>query len=133
MTDGVNLEAAAQHEDVIDVTRILSNDIAAILRMYGVEAARSAIVREISGVFAVYGITVDYRHLSLIADYMTHAGGYRPFNRYGMASGASPLSKASFETTVRTHAAVHASRQRSHARTHAGSDAPTCHLVRRMR
>ena len=34
------------------------------------EAARTAIVKEISDVFDVYGIKVNYRHLSLIADYM---------------------------------------------------------------
>ena len=32
--------------------------------------ARAAIVREISGVFGVYNIEVDLRHLELIADYM---------------------------------------------------------------
>ena len=32
--------------------------------------ARAAIVREISGVFSVYNIEVDLRHLELIADYM---------------------------------------------------------------
>jgi hypothetical protein len=32
--------------------------------------ARAAIVREISGVFGVYSIEVDIRHLELIADYM---------------------------------------------------------------
>ena len=31
--------------------------------MYGVEAARTAITREISAVFGVYGISVDMRHL----------------------------------------------------------------------
>lgn len=34
------------------------------------EAARTAIVSEIGNVFRVYGISVDYRHLALIADYM---------------------------------------------------------------
>jgi hypothetical protein len=32
--------------------------------------ARAAIVKEISGVFRVYNIEVDIRHLELIADYM---------------------------------------------------------------
>ena len=41
------------------------------MRQYGVEAARTAITKEIQSVFAPYGISVDYRHLSLIADYMT--------------------------------------------------------------
>ena len=32
--------------------------------------ARAAILREMSGVFGVYSIKVDARHLELIADYM---------------------------------------------------------------
>ena len=36
----------------------------------GVEAARAAIVNQIAGVFSVYGINVNRRHLGLIADYM---------------------------------------------------------------
>ena len=49
---------------------VYSNDIYAILKTYGIEMARAAIVREISGVFRVYNIEVDIRHLELIADYM---------------------------------------------------------------
>lgn len=48
-------------------------------------------------VFGAYGINVDYRHLSLIADYMTFEGVYKPFNRIGIKSNASPLQKMSFE------------------------------------
>ncbi len=56
--------------------------------------------QEISGVFRVYGIAVDYRHLSLIADYMTFEGTYKPFNRIGLESNSSPFQKMSFETTM---------------------------------
>jgi DNA-directed RNA polymerase I subunit RPA1 len=54
----------------LDINKIYSNDIQGILETYGVEAARQAIVNEIGGVFAVYGISVDPRHLGLVADYM---------------------------------------------------------------
>lgn len=50
--------------------------------------------------FGVYGIHVDYRHLSLIADYMTYEGVYKPFNRIGIKSNSSPLQKMSFETCM---------------------------------
>jgi DNA-directed RNA polymerase I subunit RPA1 len=76
------------------------NDVWAILGAYGVEAARAAIVAEVSAVFGAYGIAVDPRHLSLIADYMTYEGGYKPLSRIGMASSTSPLLKMSFETTI---------------------------------
>lgn len=39
------------------------------------------------------------RHLSLIADYMTFEGGYKPFNRIGIESSVSPFAKMTFETT----------------------------------
>jgi hypothetical protein len=49
---------------------IYSNDIYAILKTYGVEMARAAILKEMGGVFGAYNIQVDRRHLELIADYM---------------------------------------------------------------
>lgn len=85
---------------MLEWTSTTSNDIHAVLGTLGVEAARAQIVSEIAGVFAVYGISVDYRHLSLIADYMTRQGTYLPFNRSGMEWSASPLLKMSFESTV---------------------------------
>ena len=50
--------------------------------------------------FAAYAIQVDYRHLSLVADYMTFEGKYKPFNRLGINSNASPLQKMTYETTM---------------------------------
>ncbi|KAI8915720.1 hypothetical protein EDD86DRAFT_185781 [Gorgonomyces haynaldii] len=98
-TDGCNLTAMWEFDNVIDVNRIYTNDIAAVLRTFGVEAARQAITQEIASVFGVYGINVDTRHLSLIADYMTFEGGYKPFNRIGMNSNPSPFAQMSYETT----------------------------------
>ncbi|KAI9502457.1 hypothetical protein BX070DRAFT_14210 [Coemansia spiralis] len=83
----------------IDINHLYTNDIAAILRVYGVEAARQAIVREVGKVFGAYDITVDKRHLGLVADYMTFEGGFKPFNRIGLSSSSSPFAKMSFEST----------------------------------
>ena len=58
-------------QDLIDCNRLSTNSPAAMLAAYGVEACRACIVREVSGVFGAYGIGVDPRHLSLIADFMT--------------------------------------------------------------
>eukprot|EP00879_Flechtneria_rotunda_P028568 GHRR01030720.1.p1 GENE.GHRR01030720.1~~GHRR01030720.1.p1 ORF type:complete len:128 (-),score=21.82 GHRR01030720.1:121-504(-) len=52
-------------------------------------------------VFGAYGIGVDPRHLGLIADFMTHQGGYRACNRLGIDSEISPLLKMSFETAAK--------------------------------
>eukprot|EP01035_Chromulina_nebulosa_P018336 gene18336-24027_t len=71
-----------------------------ILLTYGVEAARTSIVNEVIGVFSVYGIDVNIRHLTLIADFMTNKGLYQPMNRYGMVEKPdSSLLQMSFETT----------------------------------
>nr|AIE40066.1 RNA polymerase subunit 2 [Wolfiporia cocos] len=104
-TNGSNIPglwqfACSDADSMIDENGIYSNDIYAILCAYGVEAARATILQEIGGVFAVYKIDVDIRHLELIADYMTFEGGYKPFNRKGISVNPSPLLKASYETTA---------------------------------
>lgn len=100
LTEGENLSAMWEYQDVLDPRRFFTNDIAAMLRLYGVEACRASIVREVNGVFSGHGISVDLRHLSLIADYMTRGGGYQAFNRMGIKNNVSPFMKMSFETTV---------------------------------
>ncbi|CAK9780803.1 beta and beta-prime subunits of DNA dependent RNA-polymerase [Cutaneotrichosporon oleaginosum] len=100
-TEGSNIRGMwSLADELVDLDKIGSNDVYAILQTYGVEAARRTIINEMAGIFGVYGIGVDYRHLTVIADYMTHAGGYSPFNRTGISQKSSPLLKASFETTV---------------------------------
>ncbi|KAJ2542894.1 hypothetical protein GGF49_002527, partial [Coemansia sp. RSA 1853] len=89
----------AKSHEWVNINNLYTNDIAAILRTYGVEAARMSIMREIGNVFGAYDIGVDKRHLSLVADYMTFEGGFKPFNRVGLSSSPSPLAKMSFEST----------------------------------
>ena len=43
---------------------------------------------------------MNNRHLTLIADYMTFDGSYRPFNRLGIEDNPSPLQQMTFETAV---------------------------------
>ena len=99
-TDGCNLSAILDYQEMIDPHRILTNDIGAMLAHYGVEAARATIMREMSAVFSSHGISVDNRHINLIADFMTREGGFTPFSRIGMKGSVSPFMKMSFETTV---------------------------------
>ncbi|KAI0518577.1 hypothetical protein F5B22DRAFT_644885 [Xylaria bambusicola] len=99
-TDGVNLEAMQKYGDFINPNDIKTNDIAAVLRVYGVEAARQSIILELGGVFGGHGISVDKRHLNLIGDYMTRNGTFTPFNRNGLKGNVSPFTKMSFETTL---------------------------------
>jgi len=99
-THGVNFLAVWQQPEA-DSSRIKCNDIHQILKTYGVEAARNTITQEISGVFGVYGIAVDNRHLALIADFMTFQGTYLAMNRNCMGARPSVLQKATFETSMK--------------------------------
>jgi len=99
VTEGVNFQAMWEQEDFIDVDGVRSNDIASVLKTYGVEAARNTIVYEINNVFSRYAISVSFRHLDLIADMMTRQGSYLAFNRQGMETSTSSLMKMSYETT----------------------------------
>merc|ERR1712070_22275 len=98
-TAGINFTEMWKLENV-DHNKLMSNDIWAVRCAYGVEAARNTIVNQIRSVFGVYGIEVDPRHLTLIADYMTFGGDYTPMNRTGMWETSSPFLQMSFETTA---------------------------------
>ncbi|KXL42422.1 MAG: hypothetical protein FE78DRAFT_154425 [Acidomyces sp. 'richmondensis'] len=99
-TVGVNLKAMWEYQHIIHPHHIYTNSIHDILTHYGVEAARNAIVIELQSVFGGHGISVDPRHLTLIADYMTRGGMYQAFSRMGYRGNPSPFMKMSFETTV---------------------------------
>ena len=100
-TAGINFEEIWKLDETeVDHDGLLSNDIWQIRTSYGVEAARNTIVQQITSVFGVYGIQVDPRHLSLIADYMTYEGDYKPMSRNGMKHNSSAFLQMSFETTA---------------------------------
>lgn len=101
VTDGVNLLAMREHQDIVHPHTLYTNSIAHMLTHYGVEAARASIVREMTAVFEGHNISVDNRHLNMISDVMTHSGGFKAFSRMGLVKeSTSPLMKMSFETTV---------------------------------
>lgn len=89
-----------KYDNVLNLNKLYSNDIYNISQIYGIEAANRVIIREISEVFKMYGITVDSRHLTLVADYMTFNGTFQPLSRKGMENSASPLQQMSFESSL---------------------------------
>lgn len=97
-TEGANIEAMFQFDQILDLKRLSCNNIHDMARYYGIEAANRTIVREIVNVFKAYAIDVNKRHLTLIADYMTYEGRYKPFNRIGIENNPSPLQQV--RTTV---------------------------------
>ena len=56
---------------MVDATRTVSNDALDVLKMLGIEACRSVIMKEIRSVLNIYGIDVNYRHLAILIDIMT--------------------------------------------------------------
>ncbi|KAL7068203.1 putative DNA-directed RNA polymerase I largest subunit [Cryptosporidium serpentis] len=88
--------------DLVLHNNIRSNDIQTVYKYYGIEAARKCLINELTNVFAVYGINVDYRHLSLIGDAVTFSGSIRVFSRVGnVAHSTSPFLQMSFETSIK--------------------------------
>ncbi|EFN81707.1 DNA-directed RNA polymerase I subunit RPA1 [Harpegnathos saltator] len=99
-TDGLNIVEMFKYDSILNLNKLYSNDIYNISQTYGIEAANRVIIKEIRDVFKMYGITVDSRHLSLIADYMTFDGTFQPLSRKGMENSSSPLQQMSFESSL---------------------------------
>lgn len=99
-TEGENIDALMMYYKVFDLRRIYTNNVHRMAQIFGIEAANRTLIREIVRVFGAYGIEVDHRHLSLLADYMTYEGVYKPCNRIGLKTNASPLQKITFETST---------------------------------
>ncbi|CAL8301311.1 unnamed protein product [Arctogadus glacialis] len=100
-TEGINMHELFKYSDILDLNRLYSNEVHAMANTYGIEVALRIIEKEIRDVFAVYGIEVDPRHLSLVADYMCFEGVYKPFNRFAIRSNSSPLQQMTFETSYK--------------------------------
>ena len=99
-TEGVNFCEVFKHGRILDLNRLHSNDIHKVAEMYGIEAARNVLIKELQYVFGVYGSSIDFRHISLVADYMVKTGTYVGLNRYGISNSTSLLQKMTFETSM---------------------------------
>ena len=101
ITAGSNLADVLQLEEV-DAYRTTTNNIFEIENVLGIEAARQAIVNEISKVIEDQGLNVDFRHIMLVADTMCVGGTVKGITRYGVVSDkSSVLARASFETPIK--------------------------------
>jgi len=86
----------------VDIKRTTSNDLHQINKILGIEAARAAIIREVLDTMKEAGLTVDIRHVMLVADIMCSDGNIRPIGRHGVSGEkGSVLARASFEETVK--------------------------------
>ena len=99
-TDGVNLKTV-MCIDGVDFKRTYSNSCIEIFNVLGIEAARAAIMKELRGVIEFDGSYVNYRHLALLCDLMTHRGSLMAITRHGInRADTGALMRCSFEETV---------------------------------
>ncbi|MDI9620034.1 MAG: DNA-directed RNA polymerase subunit A'' [Candidatus Nezhaarchaeota archaeon] len=103
--EGSNLQGILNNLDElegIDPTKVMTNNINEIASVLGIEAARNAIINEMTNVLREQGLDVDVRHIMLVADLMTMTGKVRQIGRHGVSGEkASVLARAAFEVTTK--------------------------------
>lgn len=83
----------------VDINRTYCNDTSIIYKTFGIEAARSALIKEFETVFS--GNDVNHTHIALLADVMTNNGGIISIDRHGINRlDTDPMGRASFEKTI---------------------------------
>ncbi|KAL8870861.1 MAG: hypothetical protein Q9174_003190 [Haloplaca sp. 1 TL-2023] len=99
-TEGTALGEVLAIEGV-DTRRTYTNSFVEILEVFGIEATRSALMRELTAVLAFDGSYVNHRHLALLVDVMTSRGQLMPITRHGInRADTGALMRCSFEETV---------------------------------
>ena len=85
----------------VDTTRTYSNSFIEVFEVFGIEATRSALMRELTAVLAFDGSYVNHRHLALLVDVMTSRGHLMAITRHGInRADTGALMRCSFEETV---------------------------------
>ena len=98
---GSNIEGILE-VDGVDKSRLYTNDIFEMYKVFGVEAARNALAYELHKTIEGQGITVNSRHVLLVADAMTSRGVIESIGRHGLVgSKESVFARAAFEETVK--------------------------------
>ncbi|KAL7123205.1 hypothetical protein ACP275_01G090800 [Erythranthe tilingii] len=84
----------------VEGRKTTSNHIIEVQHILGIEAARKKIIDEIQYTMSSHGMTIDIRHMMLLADLMTSKGEVLGITRYGVQKMKdSVLMLASFERT----------------------------------
>ena len=98
-TEGSNLKEILDMEG-IDPVRTTTNNIHEIGEVLGIEAARQSIINEAQNTLSEQGLSVDVRHIMLVADIMTSEGVVKSIGRHGISGEkSSVLARAAFEET----------------------------------
>jgi DNA-directed RNA polymerase subunit A" len=99
-TEGSQLKKVLEVEG-IDISRTYTNNIGEIYEVFGIEAARNAIIKEATSTLGEQGLTVDIRHIMLVSDIMCCDGEVKQIGRHGISGEkASVFARAAFEVTV---------------------------------
>ena len=100
-TDGTNLQEILAFDEV-DIRNTFSNDINEAYKIFGIDAAKQLLINEINEVLDAAGNYVNYRHVSLLCDFMTNKGYLVSIDRFGINRDVElgPLAKCSFEETT---------------------------------
>lgn len=100
LVEGYGLREVMTTEGVIG-KETHTNHIMEMKEVLGIEAARSSVFREIDYTMASHGMSIDPRHVMLLADVMTYKGEVLGITRFGVAKMKdSVLMLASFEKTT---------------------------------
>ena len=98
-TEGSNLKEILKI-DGIDNEKTTTNNIDEIYNVLGIEAARNSIIHEALRTLSEQGLSVDIRHIMLVADMMTSEGIVKSIGRHGIGGEkSSVLARAAFEET----------------------------------
>jgi DNA-directed RNA polymerase subunit A' len=101
-TTGSNLSKVLEVKG-IDLNNVRTNNVSEIGETLGIEAARNALINELSNTLEDQGLEVDQRYLMLVSDLMCHRGYMQQIGRHGIAGTKdSVLARAAFEITVPT-------------------------------
>lgn len=101
ITSGTNLKDVLK-VDGVDARRTYSNDLYETIAVFGIEATRELIIREVQKILDSQGIDIDMRHIMLVADTMCVNGSIKGISRYGVVSEkSSVLARVSFETPIK--------------------------------
>lgn len=98
---GSNILGVISHP-AVNPKKIYTNNIKMIEEVFGIEAARNAILREIKQVLDMQKLYVDIRHIMLVADALCADGIVKSVGRHGLSGEkAGVLGRAAFEETVK--------------------------------
>jgi hypothetical protein len=105
--EGSNFKSLLKRED-LDSTRVICNDFYDCFNTLGIEATRNLLIKEIIDV-VLSEEYINYRHISLLSEFMTNRGTLLPVTPSGInRQSIPPWTKVTVEKAVETFATASA-------------------------